>query len=73
MNIMDYSLLLAVEKVKKNETVVVNSFESTSENTRHGKAGNRDSVPSESSLKNRYLLESQDGKLYYHVAVIDYL
>jgi len=71
-NIMDYSLLLAIEKVKmKSDLVNVTqeSFESVTLRRKRVKSisSYRDKV------ENRYAVNSEDGKHKYHIAVIDYL
>jgi len=71
-NIMDYSLLLAIEKVKmKSDLVNVTqeSFESVTLRRKRVK-----SISSYSNkVENRYAVNSDDGKQKYHIAVIDYL
>jgi len=81
---MDYSLLLAIEKIgKSNSSVGVNpssSFLETQTVSRHEteNSGSRNpegrlSARFASLTKNRYELESEDGRVKYHVALIDYL
>lgn len=77
VNIMDYSLLLAVEQIdKKVAKDCLNKSESDSflcPSTRHGRQDKRDSFYTDSVIKNRYTLESESGTHFYHIAVIDYL
>lgn len=81
---MDYSLLLAIEKIGKSNLSVGDSTPSSNWETltlsRHENenSGSRNpegrlSARFASLTKNRYELESEDGRVKYHVALIDYL
>jgi hypothetical protein len=80
---MDYSLLLAIEKNADPHSSVNTSYifldqaasrhqSDNSSSGRHNEMG-RLSAKFASVSKNRYELESDDGKFKYHVALIDYL
>ena len=81
---MDYSLLLAIEKnadphssVNTTNSSILDQAVSRhrsdhSSSGRHNEMG-RLSAKFASAAKNRYELESDDGKFKYHVALIDYL
>jgi len=78
---MDYSLLFAIEKINgsvavnradsSNSTMNVSRHESQNSGSRNPEG--RQSARFASLNKNRYELESEDGRVKYHVAIIDYL
>lgn len=80
--IMDYSLLLAIENSEGKRLSVSQILNSTKEGksnissaSRHLSAISaltRDQIE-QAATKNRHKLESEDGKMRYHIAVIDYL